>query len=359
LGVSSSEPYSQLTITDLNPSLNASGNKLDSVVLTIRYTSTSAFYGNLGTTQTITVHELTEDFPSSGNIASNEDLTFESAPIGSFTGVFNLADSTEIRDGSNQINVAPCLRIRLNSTFANKLFNAPSGSYADDASFKSFFKGIVIKTGSNPSSGEGAIVALNFDDALSKIRIYYNDSSAYNLNFESSRSFANYKIQNQSSSITDQHNNGGIDYSVNYLQSLTGSKVAVKLTNLATFLAQGNKLIHKAELDIKPQNGSFNSNYYLPQRLLVLQPDSFGFSIAIPDLFTGKFNGSLNSSNSYTLNVTEFIQFQQNTFNNNGTFRDVLHVTIPNRDPIAPSRLIIDADKGLNNMVLRVIYSEL
>lgn len=359
LGISASEPYTQFTITDLNPSLNAAGNILDSAVLTIRFTSSSAFYGNLTTAQSITVHELTEDFPSTGNIASDQTLAFDNTPIGTFNGVFNLTDSTTIREGSGTTKIAPCLSITLSTAFAQRLFNAPNSTYSDDATFKQFLKGIVLKVASNPTGGEGAIVALNLDDELSKIRLYYNDSSVYNLNMQSSRSFAHYDIRTQSPSITNQHNNGGVDYDVNFLQSLTGSKVAIKLNSLSNFLSTGNKLIHKAELIVKPESGSFTSNYYLPQRLLVLQPDSFNNSIAIPDLFTGKFNGAKQADDSYVLNVTEFIQFQQNSYNQTGVFRDILHLTIPNQSPIAPSRMIIDSDKSQNEMVLRVVYSEL
>lgn len=357
-GVSSSEAYSQLTITDLNPSLNAPGNTLDSAVLTIRFTSSSAFYGNLNTTQTLEVYEVTEDFPST-SLASNLSLSTGSTPIGTFSGKIDLSDSTTLREASSEVTVAPCFTIKLTNSFANKLFNAASSVYASDDAFKQFLKGIAIKPVGSPLSSEGAIFALSLDDALSKIRIYYNDSSEYQLNMLSSRSFARYTIATQNSDITLQQNNTGVDYSDNYLQSLTGSKVAVEITNLGDFVLGPEKIIHKAELIVKPKSGTFTSDYYLPQRLLALQPDSFGNSIAIPDLFSLKFDGSRKSDNSYALNVTEFLQFQLNTFKSLKTFRNVLHITIPNVDPIAPSRMIIDADKSQYNLALRVVYSEL
>jgi hypothetical protein len=361
-GLSKSEVYSQFTITDLNPSLNAAGNTLDSAVLTIRFTSSAAFYGNLLTPQTFTVHRLTEDFPAAGNrIYNSKTLSFDPSPIGTFTGVVSLTDSTKVRIGKSQLNIAPSLKIKLSSAFANDIFNAPTGTFASDDVFKTFLKGVVIKASSTPTSGDGAIIALTLNDALSKITIHYNDSLQYNLSMKSSRAFANYQIVNQSSAIVNQQSNPNLDYSVVYAQSLTGSKIKVEITNLENLAKNKTKIIHKAELIVKPLNGSFNSTYPLPQRLLVLQPDSFGKSIAIPDLFNGKFIGDLRSNNSYVLNITDFIQFQLNTYKTTGSLQNVLHIVVPNSNPIAPSRISVDADKttGQEKIALRIIYSEL
>lgn len=361
-GLSKSEVYSQFTITDLNPNLNAVGNTLDSAVLTIRFTSSTAYYGNLNTPQTFTVHRLNQDFPTaSTKIYSTKTIAFDPTPIGSFTGIVSLTDSTPVRIGKNLVNVAPSLKIKLSSTFANELFNAPTGTYATDAAFKAFLKGIVIKASSNPTSGDGAIVALTLNDALSKISVHFNDSLHYDLNMKSSRSFANYKIVTQNSAITNQHNNPNTDYNVVYAQSLGGSKIKVEIPELENLAKNKTKIVHKAELIVKPLGGSFTSTYPLPQRLLVLQPDSFGKSIAIPDLFSGRFFGDLKSDNTYVLNITEFIQFQLNTYKATGSLKNVLHIVIPNSNPIAPSRITVDSDKtsGQEKIVLRIVYSEL
>ena len=365
MGVSAAKPYSELTITNLNPDFNQMGSNftVDSAVLTIRYTSTSAYYGDLSTAQTINVFKLTDAFPANADIYSSESLAFETAPIGTYNGTFNLNDSVFIQSGNAQVKIAPSLKIKLTSAFANELFSAPAGTYKDDASFKSFLKGIVLSSSSSPTSGDGGIVALTLDDPLSQITLYYhnaNDTNEYNLSMESSRNFANYEIRNQSSSITNQFANPGTDFPTNYLQSMTGSKVAVELNGLNDLYDISSQIIiHKAELIVNPQAGSFNSSYPLPQRLLVLQPDDNGQSIAIPDLFTGKFDGNLRADNSYALNVTEFIQFQINQGRNQQTVRNILHIVIPNRNPIAPSRMILDANKGTYKMALSVVYSEL
>ncbi len=70
----------------------------------------------------------------------------------------------------------------------------PATSYDNDANFKSFFKGIVIKSNTNHNASEGAVFALIVDDNLSKIAIHYNDSLQYDLHMKSSRKFANYEI---------------------------------------------------------------------------------------------------------------------------------------------------------------------
>ena len=222
-GRSKSEVYSQFTITDLSPNLNAVGNTLDSAVLTIRYTSKTAFYGNLTSAQNFTVHQLTEDFPASGNrIFSTQKLAYDPTPIGTYNRVVNLGDSSTVRQGGNLVKVAPCFKITLTSAFANAIFNAPATSYDNDANFKSFFKGIVIKSNTNHNASEGAVFALIVDDNLSKIAIHYNDSLQYDLHMKSSRKFANYEIVDQNVSITNQHANSNQDYNIVYAQSLTG-----------------------------------------------------------------------------------------------------------------------------------------
>jgi len=360
-GRSKSEVYSQFTITDLQPDLTAAGNNLDSAILTIRYTSKTAFYGNLTTAQEFTVHRLTEDFPSSSDrIFSSQQLAFDPTPIGTFNGIVDLKDSTVVRQGTELVKVAPSFKVKLTSAFASTLFNAPAGSYDNDAAFKSFFKGIVIRANTSHPSAEGAVFALSVDDPLSKITIHYNDSLAYALNMKSSRKFTNYTIVDQNSSITSQHTNPLIDYNRVYAQSLTGSKIRIEIPNLIDLANSKTSIVHKAELIIKPLSGSFSSTYPLPQRLLVLQPDDSGKSISIPDLFSGKFNGALTSNEDYVLNVTDFIQFQLNNYKSTGILRNVLHIVVPNSDPIAPSRLIVDADKtvGQPKIALRIVLSE-
>lgn len=360
-GRSKSEVYSQFTITNLSPNLNAVGNTLDSAVLTIRFTSATAFYGNLATVQDFTVHQLTEDFPASGNrIFSTQKLAFDPTPIGSFNGIINLTDSTTVRQGNQLVKVAPCFRVKLSVAFANSLFNAPSATYDNDANFKTFFKGIVIKANTSHTASEGSVFALIVDDNLSKIAVHYNDSLQYNLNMKSSRKFTNYEIVDQNSDITNQHLNSSQDYTTVYAQSLTGSKIKVTIPNLIDLAKDRTYVVHKAELIVRPKSGTFSTTYPLPQRLLVLQPDDSGKSIAIPDLFSGKFNGALRNTNEYVLNITDFIQFQLSNYKNTGILRNVLHIVIPNSDPITPSRLTVDANKspGQRKFALRIIFSE-
>ncbi len=361
-GLSKANLYSQFTITSLLQSLNADPNsKVDSVVLTIRLTSATAVYGNLASIQSLEVHELNQDFPSSANpIYSNLGLSYDPTAIATYNGSLNFSDSIDIRESNNSLKIAPSIRLKLSTAFANKLFTAPTGTYSNDATFKNFFKGIAIIAKSNPSSSEGGIIALTPDNIYSRIAIYYNDSMQYNLNMAGSRSFSEYQIVNQPNAIVNQKTNSNLDYNQVYLQSMTGAKVKITMPYLENLAKDKNIIIHKAELIVNPLGGSFNTNYYLPQRLLVLQPDDNGYSIAIPDLFTTRFNGNLTANNNYVLNVTEFLQFQLNNYKANNTLKNVLHLVIPSSDPIAPSRMIIDAQKATPRKIsLKITYSKL
>jgi len=360
-GLSKSDFYTQFNITELNAAFNNPGNTLDSAILTVRFTSKIAYYGNLNSSQSFTVHEVSENFPV-GNTAVYSDKTLSYFPtaIGIFNGSISLDDSIKVRDNDKTVTISGALRIPLTSAFGNKLLTAPANTYTNDVNFKDFFKGIVIRASSNPGSGEGAIFALTPSDAYSKITVYYNDTQQYNLNMKGSKAFANYRILSQPSAITDQKANPNADYSKVYLQSLTGAKVKITIPYLSDLKIDNGMVIHKAELIVNPLANSFSTTYPLPQRLLVLQPDTFNRSIAIPDLFSGRFNGALTSNNNYVLNVTDFVQFQINKIKTGEKVSNVLHLVIPTSDPIAPSRLIVDAQKSNPAMIkLRIVYTKL
>jgi|GEM_PF-2783647 len=360
-GLSKSDFYTQFNITELNAAFNNPGNTLDSAILTVRFTSQVAYYGNLSSAQSFTVHEVTEDFPSGNTpVYSDKTLSYDPTAIGVLIEDINLKDSIKVRDNNKTVTISGALRIPLTSAFGNKLLNAPLNTYTSDANFKAFFKGIVIRASSNPGAGDGAIFAVTPSDAYSKITVYYNNTEQYNLNMKGSKSFANYRILNQTSAIVSQKANPGMDYDNVYLQSMTGAKVKVTFPYLSSLNIDKGIVIHKAELIVNPVANSFNAIYPLPQRLLVLQPDSFNRSIAIPDLFTGRFNGELTSNNNYVLNVTEFIQFQIKKILAGEKVNNVLHLVIPTSEPIAPSRLIIDAQKSNPARIqLRIVYTKL
>lgn len=360
-GLSKSDFYTQFNITELNAAFNNPGNTLDSAVLTVRFTSKIAYYGNLNAAQSFTVHEVSEDFPAGNNaVFSDKTLSYFPSAIGIFNGSISLNDSIDVRDNDKTVTISGALRIPLTSAFGNKLLTAPANTYTSDKNFKEFFKGIVIRASSNPSAGDGAIFALTPADAYSKLTVYYNDTQQYNFNMRGSKAFANYRILNQPASITNQKSNSNADYNKVYLQSLTGAKVKVTIPYLSNLKIDNGMVIHKAELIVNPLANSFNSTYPLPQRLLVLQPDTFNRSIAIPDLFSGRFNGSLTSNNNYVLNVTDFVQFQINKIKSGEKVSNVLHLVIPTSDPIAPSRLIVDAQKSNPAMIkLKITYTKL
>ncbi len=361
-GLSKSNVFAELYLKTLSDSLNQPGNVFDSAILTLQYTSKTAYYGNLLTSQNFSVHELTGPFPSANsNIYSSTAIAYAAASMGEYNGVINLKDSVSVREGASNIRIAPSLKIKLTDAAGLKFFNAPTGILNSDNTFKAFFKGIAIVSNSNPNSGDGGIVAINPNSVNSKITIYHSGNKQFEIFMKTDRSFANYRIVGQPADITNQKNNPNIDYITNYLQSLSGAKLKITIPYLADFAAAKNIIIHKAEIIINPLAGSYNAVYPLPQRLLVLQPNASGASIAIPDLFGPYFDGRLRSDNNYVLNITEFMQFQLNSYKTAGNLKNVLHVVIPTSDPIAPSRLVIDAQKTIPNpkLSIRIVYTKL
>ncbi len=360
--------YKATTFTQFRlPQLNnvISSQTLDSVVLILEYTSNIAYSGNLNTPLSFNLYELTEDMNSSKTM-SNQTYSYNPTVIGSFNTLPVLSDSLQINELGNNVKIKPSIRVKLNSTFANKLFNASSNDLSSQENFLQFFKGIAIVPSVAPNTNDGNIIAFNLRyNSLTKLRIYYNgnqqsdfvvNNDCYVLN--------NFDVSNQSSEITNQKNSTR-NCDTTYVQSMTGAKTKIEFPDLYSFIPAGKTIsITKAELIIRPLSGSYNSTFALPKRLLILQPnETTGANQAILDLAEPFFDGNYNSNtNSYNFNITRHIQsLYKSKFQNNLDINRGLYVIIPTDQPIAPSVLTIDSRKNINaaGIELKISYNQL
>jgi len=351
------------------PQLNnvISSQTLDSAVLFLQYTSTSAYYGDLNSTVAFDVVEVSEAM-SSAVSHSNQNYAYNPTPIGAFTGKFRPADSINIRELGKTVKVAPCIAIKLSNAFATKLFNATSGDLSSQESFIQFFKGLGLVPTSNPSFGSGAIAAFNMFGSFSKIRIYYSDTlqSDFQVQNESKR-FTKYTVINQNSDILKQKSaSAKANFDTTYAQAMGGAKTRIKIPYLFGITKPNGKKISvgKAEIIIRPLAGTFASPFTLPTRMLILQPDpTTNLNAGVLDLLEPFYGGSYNATkNEYRFNITRHIQGLFSDYqllgkdNNRGLF-----LTIPTDFPIAPSRILMDMRKGIPNagIEFKLIYTEL
>ncbi len=346
---------------------NVLSGTLDSVVIFVQYTSTTAYYGDLNSTIDLNVYELTEDMSSSKS-HSNNSYNYNTTPVGTFSGKFRPTDSITVRDLTAKTRVAPTLRIAIPKTnpLAIKLFNAAAADLVSQSSFLQYFKGLAFVPTTLPAQGGGAVAAFNFLGAYSKIRIYYNDSMQSDFRvYTDSKRLTKYEISNQGAEISKQKGaSKSASFDTGYVQAMTGAKMKIQIPYLFGIAKGKNVSIAKAELIVRPLAGSYNAPFTLPSRLLLLQPSSVtGLNTGILDLLEPFYGGNYNLSiNAYKFNITRhvqnlFIDYQRYGKNsNNGLF-----LIVPTDFPVAPSRMMIDTRKKLQGMGIefKLYYAEL
>ncbi len=344
-----------------------SSNTLDSAVLFLQFTSNTAYYGDINSDVIFNVFELSESMNNTIS-HSNQTYNYDPNPIGTFTGRLNVTDSLTQRSLGKTIKGAPGISIKLSSAFAQKLFNANSSNLSSQDNFLSFLKGIALVPVSIPAVGKGAIAAINLKGSFTKIRVYYNDTMQSDFNVQTdSKRFSSYAITGQGAQIMLQKSfAGNANFDTTFVMAMAGAKTKIKLPNLFSIIKNNGKLISvgKAEVIIRPLAGSNTSIFPLPTRLLLFsQDEATGLNAGLIDLIEPFYGGSYNSANNYyKFNITRYIQSLFTDYQNKGVNNNRgLFLTIPSDFPVAPSRLMIDARKGLQNagIEFRLVFTEL
>jgi len=136
--------------------------KLDSVVLQLRFRNTKQidgttlpdYYGNKDAVHLFKVYLLTEDIRTDSVYYANRKYKTDGIEMGSFNGKINFTDSVPISLGSQKIKFPPHIRIPMNNTFKNLLFEGESkGLFSTNSKFKETFKGLVIVDESATAAG--------------------------------------------------------------------------------------------------------------------------------------------------------------------------------------------------------------
>jgi len=273
-----------------------------------------------------------------------------------------------VRDLKQNLKAAPGISIKLESAFAQKMFNANASQLSSQENFLSFFKGIVLVPDMNPPSGSGLITAVNLKGAYPKMRIYYNDTmqSDFLISIDSRR-FTSYEVSNQSPQLLSQRSfSGKYNYDTTFVQSMAGAKTKIDIPWLSSLIPQDGKRISvgKAELIFRPVAGTYSAPFTLPKRMLLLEPDKeTGLNSPIIDLLEPFYDGNYNATaNEYRFNITRHIQSLLSDMQRNGVNSNRgLFLVIPSDDPVAPSRIYLDTRKKLSDMgiELKIVYTAL
>ncbi|MBI9038262.1 MAG: DUF4270 domain-containing protein [Bacteroidales bacterium] len=290
---------------------------LDSLVVFFNY---SGFYGDVTTTQTIRVYELSDSDSLSidSSYYSNQskphyetllaEKTFQPKPYDSV-----LIDTT---------NYAPFLRFNISNLteeLGYKFLNADTSNYTSYEKFLKFFHGLYFEA--EQVSSSGSIMYFDLNTTFSEMILYYKndeyDSLGYffPINEYCSRfhSLNHYNYDNASQEFKDQVLNGDtlLGESSLYLQSLGGVKTKINLPFIDGWKNSGNLYgINEAILIVNNQE-TYKENYEPPPNLVLLKILEDGTYAFLPGYYNGTeyFGGVYDSiNNQYRFRITKYIQ---------------------------------------------------
>lgn len=343
---------------------------IDSVVLQLRYAGTTAFYGN-NTQQTIKVYEITEDLPVSLNeyFYSNRTYQTSTTELGSYSGKLNLTDSVIVNIGSARVGYAPQMRIKItDANFINKLKSAPTDSFANAASFKSLFKGLMISAEqTGMAEGDGAICYLNLrtDNNQTALVVYGHDNTS------SAQAKYEFPISGTAEVKTNQYKhtykpilqaaNGGTHQAECFVQPCAGIKTRILIPSLSKLAEKNQIAVNSARLSLKVANTD-SSVYKLPERLNLWDANQDGTRKNIADFIEAYsyYGGNYNSATqSYTFNINRHVQHLfTHYYTNKVDVNYGLNLFVPEDYPIGANRAILNTDKTVQgNLKLILTYT--
>lgn len=311
LGTSKASIFMNFTLDRSNIDLGSSLTA-DSMVLTLLYTGSTASYGDVSTPQNISVHRVTDRMYIDSLYYNNTTFGYDASPIAQVNGfVPNLTDSLLI-DG---VTYGPGLRINLDNSLAQE-FLAQSGgtNLATDAAFKDWFNGLYLTT---DAVGNGQVY-FDIFNSMSKLTLYYNDTSQIDFLINSSSASVNNYTHDFSTGNVNAHLDDTTSNDLMYVKAMGGTRGIVKVPGLQ---ALGNKIsINEAKLTVTVVNPD-TATYGISNQMIITLEDADGEEQFVPELvqfsnldfFDGELRTDVDGSGAtvqqYVFNLP--IYFQQ------------------------------------------------
>lgn len=340
--------------------------KLDSVVLRLRLSSTDSYFANNNQVRQFKAYLLDEDLSWDSLYFSNRrpKIKNPTQPIGTFTGVININDTTRATLGTKVLEFPPMISIKMTDDFATLLHGAEQrGEFINTTAFKQAFKGIVI-VDETPDllPGDGAFFFVNPRSRNSALYAYYDTLMAefpindlqevvYN-HFTHSAALYN----NLQQPFKGSHRDTAI------LMPLSGAKLRVELTDFMQQFEGKNVVINAATITFTALGSKHNAPYKLPNKLNLFASDSLGLNGFLRDNLLESesyFGGFLNAAdNSYSFNIARHIQLILNIRKNqNRNINYGLNLLIPSDFPLSASRVYLDTRKNMGKIKLNINYT--
>lgn len=283
-GKTSAGFYTQVRLSANNPTFDVPNIVIDSVVLSFVYDD---YYGNLDA-QTFNVYEILDTLYSDSAYYSNQTLNADITDLAAAQTIVPDVDSyVFFPDGDS---AKPQLRLKLNNSIGQKVINeSGTGNLSDNDAFTKFLKGFYI-TVDNPSqtSGQGAILYLNTEDADSKMTIYYRDINLSDtLEFDliindNCARFTKITHDYSLTAVEDQLNDSTLGQQYFYLQAGAGLTSVVKFPSVTNLNANGPIIVNRAELIVPVQFYTIDP-LSPPDKAFIFGIDSLGESYITKD----------------------------------------------------------------------------
>ncbi|KAF0198294.1 MAG: hypothetical protein FD166_1645 [Bacteroidetes bacterium] len=280
----------------------------DSMVLTLVY---KGIYGDSLAPKTIRVYEMADSINYDSSYYSTRTIPVLPELIGEATFVPNLSEADSV-DGNY---MPPHMRIMLSQAFADKIISADTNTLKDNESFQKIFMGLYLTSEQATTPGTGSILYFNLLDAVSRLKIYYHnstDTSTIDFPIGSySARFNQYNHNNYAGadpSMLEQFADSSANTEHLYVQSMAGTKIKLRIPYLKALAAQKRIAVNEALLVFTVEDTS--GVYEVPAQLALKKLDADGDYTALPDETEGSsfLDGKSRSGKEYRFRITRYIQ---------------------------------------------------
>jgi hypothetical protein len=224
---------------------------LDSLILSLKY---KGYYGDTNAVMTIRVFELAEQIQLDSQYYSQQSVAIKETLLGQKTFTPDFTNDMILGEDT----LAPHLRVNLGtltSELANKLFNAPADSMANNGSFLNYFYGLYVTA--EPANSDGVIIYLDLLSSLSEMTLYYHNDTEDSLSFEylinsNCARFGNYSHDYSLGSPAFKtqaiDKDTTLGKSICYVQALGGVKTFVRFPSIKNYYSNGKIAVNEARL---------------------------------------------------------------------------------------------------------------
>lgn len=318
-GRSNASIYTHVRISSLKPDWG-DNPVADSVVFTMVY---DGYYGNLQTEQTVKVYRVLEDMYRDTTYYSNVHFDYGDVPLGVHAFIPDLDDILVVDTAGETPDSSYLraeLRIPLENSFADYMFNLDTAYTSSSEAFLEEFKGIYLRNDDVTAAGEGAMFSFDLLDDRSDLTIFYHNDSADSLKFRFFINLNNARIGRYEHEYELSTNQNFIEQVLNadttrgqenlYLQGTGGIKSLIRLPGVVDWMDGSVRVINEAKLIVSLAE-EYTEDYPPATSLILLKNTETGGFDFVADQLEGEnyFGGYYNEvSNAYEFRITRHLQ---------------------------------------------------